>query len=325
MAGYYTAMSMIGNKVHLNRYPAIMSCYLIQNSSMQFIDTTISNMHYSCLDKTHNRIFLVQTPLDTADMLYIDVFDKQLKLLNRKQITLPKAYFWCKAQIKAQDDSVFVFCFNSDKDTILFYAGDTALNFSTVKKIYRHTNINYSYLNSFKLNDDKSFTQYYIDSCHQRNSLIIQKTYYPEFDSEYLCYPLPDSVNTVIYINHADQNILIGALRTYSCRNYPFPFKQNSITHFIAHYSSNTNFINDNNLLTFPNPASVSTTLSVPENLNKNIQIRLFSIDGRLCQVNYAIQEGHIKIDLSSLNSGLYVMLVNNDTSVFKSKLIVQR
>ena len=74
----------------------------------------------------------------------------------------------------------------------------------------------------------------------------------------------------------------------------------------------------------FPNPATSSITIDLPSNLEVNGSVSIFALSGRLVY-NSEIDSGNTqKIDISNLNSGMYIVRLQTENSTLEKKLIVK-
>ncbi len=102
----------------------------------------------------------------------------------------------------------------------------------------------------------------------------------------------------------------------------PLPTSQTVVTRLDPSIANPTVGVQENkmanaNVLVFPNPASNSVSFS--SNSDESFQVMLFDITGKLIQ-NYPMTDGKLKVDVSNLNSGLYLYkLVNSQQELVKT------
>jgi hypothetical protein len=74
----------------------------------------------------------------------------------------------------------------------------------------------------------------------------------------------------------------------------------------------------------FPNPASKSITLNI-ENYNGPVQIKVYDLQGKmLIASNLSVTNSNVNLNISSLNSGLYLVRVTNKDGERVVKLVVE-
>lgn len=76
----------------------------------------------------------------------------------------------------------------------------------------------------------------------------------------------------------------------------------------------------------FPNPSSGQVFIELEENLETE-QINLFSLDGRLLEskLNPQFQDNQLKIDVSQVPTGLYLLMIQSGNQIFNYRLMVQK
>jgi hypothetical protein len=142
-------------------------------------------------------------------------------------------------------------------------------------------------------------------------------------NSETSCYVLADSVKSIVYVDDSPNELYVGALELYQCRVNHL-FKTTMKAAYVAHYSFPIRYMDNPYLTIFPNPASNSASIYMPESLDRNLTLELFSSDGKTCKTDYTIQDAKIHINTSALTNGLYILRIYNHQSVSTAKLIVQ-
>ena len=85
--------------------------------------------------------------------------------------------------------------------------------------------------------------------------------------------------------------------------------------------SSTNSVITQNEIKIFPNPFSDFTTILLNENIENHIQ--LFDISGRLLK-EIIVQTSYYKLSKNNLNSGLYLLQIQNNNGVICKKLVIQ-
>ena len=85
--------------------------------------------------------------------------------------------------------------------------------------------------------------------------------------------------------------------------------------------SSTNSVITQNEIKIFPNPFSDFTTILLNENIENHIQ--LFDISGRLLK-EIIVQTSYYKLSKNNLNSGVYLLQIQNNNGVICKKLVIQ-
>lgn len=82
--------------------------------------------------------------------------------------------------------------------------------------------------------------------------------------------------------------------------------------------------INENSLNIYPNPVTDFLTLRFEEPLNTNISIEIINMNGQNYQINQINYLGsyELKIDVSSLKTGVYVLIATSENSINTDKFI---
>lgn len=117
-----------------------------------------------------------------------------------------------------------------------------------------------------------------------------------------------------ICLNANGSNVLIG-----SSSDETVAFNSGRVYMFQNNTLSNDAFHSNNQLEIFPNP----TNNFVEINSNQNIDsYSLFSIDGKLIISKKVSNLNQITIDLTELNSGVYLLNINSDRIIINNKII---
>ena len=75
----------------------------------------------------------------------------------------------------------------------------------------------------------------------------------------------------------------------------------------------------------YPNPASDILNISLGKNIDNIRSITLYDLNGKLItQVNEDDNEHNAKLNVSSLNSGIYVLKVETDNNQYNQKVIIE-
>ena len=83
--------------------------------------------------------------------------------------------------------------------------------------------------------------------------------------------------------------------------------------------------IKSSNISLFPNPARNSLSIMLPDVSFGSASVKVFSADGRTVMMQTAaVNSGHIRLDVSSLDAGTYLMLVNRKHDQFMAKFVKQ-
>ena len=76
-------------------------------------------------------------------------------------------------------------------------------------------------------------------------------------------------------------------------------------------------FVEENNLFLFPNPANDKLILDI-SNISYSLKnIKLYNLLGTLFNVNYTIFTNDIEFDITSLNKGIYFIQIDNKKAIF--------
>ena len=81
------------------------------------------------------------------------------------------------------------------------------------------------------------------------------------------------------------------------------------------------NFLSENNIALYPNPANTTITLNLQKNME--VDIRMFDVLGKLViyQPDVFVSKEHT-IDVSALNNGIYFVRINSENGSVTKKLI---
>jgi hypothetical protein len=93
----------------------------------------------------------------------------------------------------------------------------------------------------------------------------------------------------------------------------------------VADLENNTNISNttNNSFSIYPNPATQTIQLKIPENFGNNMKGAIRSIDGRIIQeVN--IYNKQINLDINHLKPGIYFITISSGSQQFSSKFVKQ-
>ena len=80
----------------------------------------------------------------------------------------------------------------------------------------------------------------------------------------------------------------------------------------------------EGNITLFPNPSSSTITLQSAIDF-KNAEIKIINVFGQVVLIeNISISLNSVKVDLTELNSGIYVFLLKENNKLFTQKFIKQ-
>jgi hypothetical protein len=79
--------------------------------------------------------------------------------------------------------------------------------------------------------------------------------------------------------------------------------------------------LSQNGILIFPNPFSDFTTIFLNTEIQNKIQ--LFDISGKLIK-EVIVQSYSYKLSGNNLNSGIYLLQIQNKNGIFRKKLVIQ-
>ncbi|MCX7736567.1 MAG: T9SS type A sorting domain-containing protein [Candidatus Kapabacteria bacterium] len=104
---------------------------------------------------------------------------------------------------------------------------------------------------------------------------------------------------------------------------------------FASHFNfrtksaSSVNLTQDDEFSVSPNPASSLIQLTLFNEKYQNILIELYDLEGRKIKefVNNSFDEGTIslKLDISKINNGIYLLRISKGDSIFSKKILIQR
>jgi hypothetical protein len=154
------------------------------------------------------------------------------------------------------------------------------------------------YRRRFNLNNPDGYSNWIIEGIgHQRG--LIEPMYLPlEFYSEFLCYA---ETHVPIYPEDASCDLAVNIY-------------ENSLV---------------NSLLSiYPNPSSGNITFSFNSNMGKNINFKIISSIGQIIvdspwDVSQRLNE--ITFDLSSINTGIYVVVLQDGTNIIRKKFTLTK
>lgn len=85
--------------------------------------------------------------------------------------------------------------------------------------------------------------------------------------------------------------------------------------------------ITDNNTLVTPNPVQSYCTVTIPFSVNNSIRVKLYSVNGEIYEIPYTeIGEnkgGKIALDVSTLQSGTYSLLISSEINTIRLPLVI--
>ena len=84
---------------------------------------------------------------------------------------------------------------------------------------------------------------------------------------------------------------------------------------------SQENFLSENTLSLYPNP--VQNTLNIQNTASNLSKVQIYDLNGRLLQ-NHAMQTNEVSLDLSQLYSGVYFVVLENETGNQIARKIVK-
>ena len=77
------------------------------------------------------------------------------------------------------------------------------------------------------------------------------------------------------------------------------------------------------NIQLFPNPSCGMITLSFDKTVEKPIVVEIYNVSGILCYSGQIVDEMKHQLDLSTLNKGMYFVLIKTRDNIFTRKLIM--
>ena len=89
--------------------------------------------------------------------------------------------------------------------------------------------------------------------------------------------------------------------------------------------SSSKNFSKQDNFEMFPNPASHFIHFSIMNrNYNQPVVLRIFSVEGRLLET-HQMGKNRTTFNCSHIKDGLYIVELDSEKEIYRSKLIIQK
>ena len=87
--------------------------------------------------------------------------------------------------------------------------------------------------------------------------------------------------------------------------------------------TANVKHINNLNISVYPNPTKGNVTIK-SEHALKNATLNLYNLNGQLVHFNENINSNSIELQRNSLPSGIYLLQISDQKSVFNTKLIFE-
>ena len=80
----------------------------------------------------------------------------------------------------------------------------------------------------------------------------------------------------------------------------------------------------ETDFLVYPNPGTDVMNIVVPFVLNSSNDITVYDLNGKRVSAKISGSEGNFQLNVSDLNTGLYLILVSHDGSLMKQLISVQ-
>ncbi|MEA3445445.1 MAG: T9SS type A sorting domain-containing protein, partial [Bacteroidota bacterium] len=87
-------------------------------------------------------------------------------------------------------------------------------------------------------------------------------------------------------------------------------------------FLSVSNLNNDGQINVYPNPTSGSVTVSIPNNMNTNVDFYLYDITGKAL-MHKNINSNNSQIKLDDISSGVYFYIISDGKQKYSNKLYI--
>lgn len=322
MAGYYLTSYQTGNNTYYHQYPAIMHRQMNNDSYQLMIDSINPSFRYITIVPQSENLYAIKLSQDFTNKIIIDVLDESINIIKQKEIKLMDAFVIDNIKANIINDSLFIVAPYYPTDSIFLISADLSLNSSHIRKISIKKSSPTQISNIF-WTQSKSFNYYYIDSCHEKNSLMVKTIQLPDLKSDSMCLEISDSSINVVFVQEGNEELLVGALEKYACRKNT-PIKYSSVAARISHYSNKSLSPVSEQLIIFPNPSDNVSIIRLPDIMSRMVHLNVYQLDGKSIYPEYSITDGSIKINTARFANGMYLIQVLNNEKVYYSKLIVQ-
>jgi len=181
-----------------------------------------------------------------------------------------------------------------------------------------------------KINDFELFQQYYYDAmCELNYTVGDTQEYFNRIDDlkNQIKQAVYEDTRKVISNDDFDQGIEYGyhelfgenqpALKTFITER--FELIQNGLNNIGYHCTTATNELNHKNLSVYPNPASHFIQLGSPIDNEQGMQLEIYNSYG---QVVYSEKYKGSSVSISSLSTGVYVLVLKSENEKWQTKLI---